>query len=549
MARYAELHDGTRLEFPDDTPDEAIQRAVRTTMGMAPERPGALERGVRGIGIGLKDAPDAVSQAMARAARALGLPGSDQAVNYWDNKIGQRETAYQRDVRGGQGDFDWGRFAGNTLGTAPITAAIPAADTMVKALKGGAAIGAVSGALQPVTQGDFWTEKLKQTGLGGIAGAITGPVGYGASRVISPKVSPEVQMLQREGVTPTPGQAMGGGWRAAEEKAKSIPILGAGIRNAEQRATEQFNVAAVNRALAPVGAKLPDDKVGSEAVEFARQTLRGKYDEALTAIGPVKIDAPAVADMNRIYSTVASLPKDKGEQFVRILQNEIFDRAKGGRLTPDAMKAAESNLGNQATGYMGTRGDYDTNKLGEALDDALDALRAMVARQAPPEAADALKAANTGWANFKRVQRAASYTGAEDGVFNPSQLHGAVRATDRSKDHARFASGDALMQDLSKAGKKALTNKVPNSGTADRLLGSLGLLGGAAYMDGGTYSLPAAGLLLTGRAAYSPMGQKLITGALTRRPEMAQPAAEAVLRAGLLGGPVLTPTLQGLIAQ
>ena len=151
------------------------------------------------------------------------------------------------------------------------------------------------------------------------------------------------------------------------------------------------------------------------------------------------------------------------------------------------------------------------------------------------------KAANTGWANFKRVQRAAGYVGTEDGVFTPAQLQAAVRAADRSKDKARFAEGTALMQDLSSAGKSVLGTKTPNSGTADRLNVSnfLNPMMWAQVVG----SIP-------GSLMYTPAGQRLMASALTGRQGAGYGLlSDAAQRLAVPAGVALTPALQGLLNQ
>jgi hypothetical protein len=152
MARIAELHDGTRLEFPDDTPDDVIQRTVKQTLGVQPERPGALSRGAKGLWQGfVRDAPDALNQVLSRGAAAVGFPGGDAAVKYWDADIQKRNADYKQNVRGGQDDFDFGRFGGNLAFTAPLSAAMPVGGGVLRAAGAGAVGGGITGGMQPVT--------------------------------------------------------------------------------------------------------------------------------------------------------------------------------------------------------------------------------------------------------------------------------------------------------------------------------------------------------------------------------------------------------------
>lgn len=156
-----------------------------------------------------------------------------------------------------------------------------------------------------------------------------------------------------------------------------------------------------------------------------------------------------------------------------------------------------------------------------------------------PNSAERLQAINLGYANFKRMQRAASSVAADEGVFTPAMLQNAVKAADRSKDKARFAEGNALMQDLSSAGKSMLQNKVPNSGTTDRLLmtgGTLGL-GGAGFMLDPMIPLGMAAAGGAGGLLYTQPAQSLLRGLVAARPGFAQPTADVLRKAA----PALVP--------
>lgn len=550
MAQYRVTGpDGSTYDVtaPDDATPEQVQSMVAQSIGNAPaapaqDHPSLLGRIGRGVVRGVRDPIDAGAQMLVRGASAIGLAPQSE-VDRVDQINRDAEQGYQQSRGSSAGTFDPSRLGGQIVGTAPLFALAPAGGAT---LAGRTAMGAVTGAgmgalVEPVdtSKGDFWQQKLGQAKSGAIAGAVAAPVTAALSRVIQPKTAPDVKTLMREGVTPTPGQILGGGWRSAEEKAKSIPLLGSSIRNAEQRSAEQFNRAAIDRSLAPIGQKLPKGVTGHEAIEFANDQLSKAYDDVITKIGSIAPDQQLVQEITNLGSMVGTLPKERGDQFLRIIKSEIADRIdQYGRVTGEGFKAADQNLGELAAQYMRST-DADQQTLGRALSAAHDSLRGWLTRVAPPEASDALKAANAGWANFKRVQRAASSVAAKDGLFSAAQLHGAVRALDRSKDKGGFAKGTALMQDLSAAGKNTLANKVPNSGTTDRLLATLGVLGPAA---GATVSpWLAAGALPA--VAYTKAGQAMLGGLLARRPALAEPLSKGV---SLLGTPVLTAGLLGL---
>lgn len=555
--------DGAVYEItaPDGMSEQEIQAQVQQQLSagtqqpqQAPQQPqsqpsgglGAFGRSMAGLFRGAADPIAGVSQLAARGANSLGLL-SDERVQQLEGFNRQFEQGYQR-LRGQQaGTFDPARMAGTIAATAPLAAAVPAgaglgAQTGMAALTGGA-----FGAASPVENpgDDFWRQKMGQVGTGAAAGAVLAPVTAGLSRIISPKTRPEVKTLMGEGVTPTPGQILGGPWRSAEEKLKSVPILGSSIRNAEGRAVDQFNTGAVNRALFPIGKKVPKGTLGHDAVEFARNAISQSYDDVLTKIGQIAPDQQVAQQISAAGNSLQSIPGGRSQQFADIIRDQLASRLQNGRMDGQAFKAAEQNIGNLAAQYMRSS-DADQQILGLALADTQQALRQWVERAAPPEAGRQLQRVNQAYAAYKRVERAAASTGSESGVFTPAALHSAVKALDRSKDKGSFARGTALMQDMSSAGKAVLSPKVPNSGTADRLLlpGSLGLIGPLAASGAGALPLGYGLAAATPSALYTRPGQATLAALLARRPELAGPLGQAVRSAGV---PVLTPGMYGVL--
>lgn len=506
---------------------------------------GAFGRGMAGLFRGAADPIAGASQLLARGANSLGLL-SDERVQQLEGFNRQFEHGYQG-LRGQQaGTFDPARLVGNIGATAPLAATLPAgsglaAQTGLAALAGGG-----FGALTPVENpGDsFWRQKAGQVGLGAASGAITAPLAAGVARMISPRTRPEVKTLMGEGVTPTSGQILGGGWRSAEEKLKSVPILGSSIRNAEGRAVDQFNTGAVNRALFPIGKTVPKSMVGHDAVEFARNALSQSYDDVLTKVGQIAPDQQVAQQITAAGNSLQSIPGGRAQQFADIVRDQLAGRLQSGRMDGHAFKAAEQNIGNLSAQYMRSS-DADQQLLGRALADVQQSLRQWVERAAPPEVGQQLQRVNQAYAAYKRVERAAASTGTEDGIFSPAMLHSAVKALDRSKDKGSFARGTALMQGMSSAGKKVLSPKVPNSGTWDRALATGGLI--APMAASGMGWLPAAGAAASIPAAmYSRPGQAALAALLARRPEFAAPLGQAVRGAA---APVLTPAMYGLLGR
>jgi hypothetical protein len=455
-----------------------------------------------------------------------------------DQMVRDQEVAYQaRRKAGGESGFDGYRLLGNVVSPVSLGlgAAAPAGMATLAGRVGvGAASGAASGALSPVTSGDFWSEKGKQALTGAaVGGAIPALVG-GAARLVSPNASKNanLKLLKDEGVQPTIGQALGGTANRVEEKLQSAPIVGDMISNARGRANSQFQTAAFNRALAPIGQTLPEGVAGRDAVVYTENALKQSYDDVLGRIGAVPTDetfANNVASLKQMVQRDV-LSKGAKQKFQMVLNDVQSALDESGVLTSDAYKRVESSLGSDARKLASSQDIYD-GRLAPAVRQLQAELRDLLQRQAG-DSADDLQAVNSAWANFKRVQNAASKLGAEDGQFTPAQFQNAVRALDKSKDKGAFARGNALGQDLGDAGKAVLGGKVADSGTAGRALLNIGALGSSYLLNP-----QLAASVLGGAALYTSPVQRALVGAASSRPALAQPTAELLRKSA----PYLVP--------
>lgn len=517
---------------------------------------------------GMKDPLDAAAQMFERVMPE-GFNTANRNVNNWlaektgmfapmpepsggktavEGLIANQEADYQnRRLASGESGFDGYRTVGNIASPVNLAVAskLPVAASLAGRVGAGAVGGGVSGALSPVQgDGDFWGEKAKQVALGSAFGGAVPAVAGGVSRIVSPNASKNasLDLLTAEGVRPTIGQALGGWANRAEEKAQSIPIVGDAISAARQRSTADLNRSAFNRALEPINQKLPMNvKLGGDAVEYTRKVLGDKYDELLPKL-VTQADDDFVTGVNSLKGMVSESALDPkyAKKFDQILQDRVLNKFQGqDAMTGQTLKDTQSYLTNEIKRY-GASQDPDARLLGDALKEVGSQLNSLVVRSNPNHASE-LNAINTGWANFKRVQKAAGYLGTDEGVFSAANLQGAVRAADRSKDKARFSEGNALMQDLSGAGKSVLTNKVPDSGTAGRLM-----LGVGGLASGAVNPLIPAGLL-GGAVMYTPQMQNLLRGAVSSRPESAQAIADALRKASPLLAPAGAQMGMGLL--
>jgi hypothetical protein len=542
MPQIIEVPNFGEVEFPDDMSDEDIASAIKkNALGYKESSKPKLTTSDK-FAQGLKDPLDASAQLLTHILPKGVVNAGNKFNNFLadktglvarlpegglDQQISQKEAQYQaqRTAQGEDG-VDWSRMGGNVLSPMNLIAAskLPAAMNVGKSALAGAGLTAIS---QPVTNsenGGFWEEKAQQSAIGGATGGILSGVTSGVSRVISPKAStnPNIQLLKSEGVNPTIGQTLGGGFNRAEEALSNVPVLGSMVSGARNNANTQFEAAAHNRALKPIGAELPKGLSGRDAINFTESALKDKYDDVLGKIGAIKPDAQFNQQIASLQDMAKKLmlPKDRMNDFNRAL-NEIKNSTdSNGYITSSAYKTLESSLGKDAR-TLASAQDVSSNKIAPAVKQLQQELKDMLKRQSG-QYADELNAANKGWANFKQVQRASSMLGTEEGSFAPGQYQNAVKALDRSKDKGAFARGKSLNQDLSDAGKSVLGNKVRDSGTPERMfLGAAGL-GGLAFEP------TVAASTLAGSAMYTQPGQKLLNALVSSRPDFAVPAAQFI---------------------
>lgn len=442
-----------------------------------------------------------------------------------DQLVREDQRAYEaRRAAAGESGIDGYRLLGNVVSPANAALAVraPAAVSLLGRVGIGAGTGAASSALAPVADGEFWSEKGKQVATGAALGGALPAVAGGLGRLVSPNASrnPNLQLLRKEGVTPTVGQALGGIAGRVEEKLQSVPIVGDAITAARGRANGQFQDAAINRALKPVGEKLPAGLSGRDAIVYTENALKERYDDVLARINLIPRDQQFATKLDSLKEMVNKdvLSKAAKQKFQMVL-NDVQGAFDNGTLTSEGFKRVESQLGSDFRKLTSSQDIFD-GRLAPAVKQLQAELRDLLQRQAGGMA-DELKAVNTGWANFKRVQNAAGKIGAADGEFTPAQFQNAVRTLDKSKDKGAFARGSALGQDLGDAGKALLTSKVPNSGTADRLM-NYGALGSFLVNP----AIPLGGL--AGAGLYLSPAQRALVAAVASRPQAAQGAANSL---------------------
>lgn len=333
-----------------------------------------------------------------------------------------------------------------------------------------------------------------------------------SSLAITGQQSPvdDVAKLIAEGVTPSIGQKIGGAVKRTEESLTSVPLLGDLIKGSQAKGIESFNAAAINRALNPIGKKLPKNiEAGHRAVDYAHSAISKAYDDILPNIKGSLDDQLSGEIRASVDEIAGQLTEQQAKQLNAIVNRNVIGKFdKSGKISGDQLKDSLSRIGKLVRQY-GRSENPDHQLMSEGLESVKESLTSALQRQ-NPQYAEKLKNIDFGYANLIRVEKAAS--SAKNGVFTPAQLANAVKASDSSLRKSTVARGKSLMQDLATSGQNVLSQSVPDSGTALRLAPYL-IAGGASYAGNEGFISPGtAAAIVALSAAYTRPGQAVMRG-------------------------------------
>jgi hypothetical protein len=269
------------------------------------------------------------------------------------------------------------------------------------------------------------------------------------------------KQLARAGVQLTPGQMTGGALQRIEDAATSIPVAGDFIRGAQRQGVQTYNRVAIDQALEPLGVKIPAIiDVGRKGISAANKIVRKAYDAALENV-------TVVPDSQFAFNVLAASQQTPIRGSLNDELLTAIDKIKRnftGPISGKELKLIDEELGSQ---IRGAPNSPTGRELQQRLSDIRTELDNLLART-NPDALAGKKAADAAKARLIRVEEASASAGALGGNFTPAQLAAAVKRYEGGPRNAKYARGEALMQDLSEAGSEVLPRTVPDSGTALR---------------------------------------------------------------------------------
>lgn len=405
--------------------------------------------------------------------------------------------------------------------------------------------GAMSGLTAFLTSPE---DRAKEAALGAV-GSIGGEqaVRLGGKALRGPVAQDFVAGLYEKGVRPTLAQALGGGWKEAEEKMTSLPFVGSVVQRAQKRALESFNTASVKEIINELNTGLMESGEGRNLIPAGANAITQEF----TNIGKVE---PGAKGLERAYDAVSKVYNDlatntKGSVTPQLAEqltsakdtmhgiseeagksfDALFDKYIAGRIDPNGsidgrtMKEIDSDL----TGLVSDlkRGNSVDKNMANAFEKIQGSFDSMMDEMNPGYQA-IKRNADAAYRKLALLGKAStSSVGSE--LATPANLAQQLRAEDTSSWNKNFALNKSDWSDWARQNIELMGNKFPESGTAARsamsdVAGSIGALQLGAIPE-------AAALYGVSRAAWSPAVQDYLV-----RQAMKQP------------GPGRTIALQGL---
>ena len=481
---------------PNATPNVEADRLVPTTVG---ERLSAspLAAGIVAAGSG---ATAGLSDVAGRMLAGDQYDANRQALS----ALNPKSDIAGNVVGGVGGAFAAPALAARIPGAMGLASQIGAKLGKFAPMAGDAAYGGLYGADENPN------DPLAGAGLGALIGGGAGVVGRkltsGLANVIAPPEGTYGPLYQA-GIFPTPGQRFARSGLAGrilngtEQALQSVPVLGAAPATARQATRDAFQVGAFNNSLKelqpfadagiPVPTSLPNGVgPGTQAHSLTSDAFNKAYDVAKSGMQFVPNDQYTLATTQfakDINNGILS-PSQTG-QVSDVIRNAVTGRLKttGGVLNGDAYKAASSDL-DSAISAWGK--NPNTSDMANALSDYKTIFDNAARSSSDPNAVNLLDAADRGYAQFVRIQRASQMGGAakDAGTFTPVNYAGAAKDMGGGLRSNAYSQGNALGQDYAASGLN-LRDTLADSGTATRL----GVIGAAQGLEGG--GLAAAGKL------------------------------------------------------
>jgi hypothetical protein len=394
--------------------------------------------------------------------------------------------------------------------------------------------GAMSGLTAFLTSPE---DRMKEAALGA-AGSIGGEqaVKLGGKALRGPIAQEFVSGLYEKGIRPTLAQALGGGWKEAEEKMTSLPFVGSAVQRAQKRSLESFNTASVKEIINELNTGLMESSEGRNLIPSGANAVNQEF----TKIGKIE---PGAKGLEHAYDAVSKVYNDLAENTKGSITPQLAEQLTTAKdtmhsISDEAGKSFDTLFNKYIAGRIDPNGSIDGRTMKEIDSDltglisdlkrgnSVDKNMANAFEKIQGSFDSMMDEMNPGYQSIKRNADAAyrklallgkastSSVGSE--LATPANLAQQLRAEDTSKWNKNFAMNKSDWTDWARQNIDLMGNKFPESGTAARSALQDLIVGG---ISAGLGHIPeAVALYGTSRAAWSPQVQDFLVRQAMKQP-------------------------------
>lgn len=304
----------------------------------------------------------------------------------------------------------------------------------------------------------------------------------------------------------------------AESVLANMPTSAGIVARGRDRAFSGFNEA-VGETFGAFGAKkLTPELLGQ------RRDILGKEIGDIARRNFLRLDPQMAQDIaTRSQAAATELTGDALTSYTKRLDDLLSRVGPNGQIPGAFYKSFDSQLGRMAKGSNDGNLAHHLIELRQTVRDAFD-------RSVSPTDSAAWKTARKGYHNVNIVADAAKSTG--DGSLSPAAL---LQAVNSSQPRARFGGGNDLAE-IAQWAKSTLPDKVPNSGTAQRLMYQRAI------------ENPGAAVAALGGAGAAGWGASQVVDP-RQEPLWLAPLAVPAIAASFMAGKPNAPLVRALLAR
>lgn len=430
MAKQAHLHDGTILEFPDETSDDVIDRVVKSHIAK-PEQP-------QDIGMAEK-AKNAMYGFAARGNQAMAAlnPFADM------DKIKAEQEWVKRHSGAGVGQM---------LADMAMTA--PAAGPASAGLRALTA-GAIEASTQPGSVQDKERAMLSGTAGAALGEGAASALGY-LAKPFADKADPVFQALRDKAKQIMPlNAAQQTGNKALQYIDSALDFIpsSSGIQQANKDAQRE----AWQRAIFEKGHEYGATQPTQDALAAMRDRIQAAY-RGVAGRNEMVVDAPFKQAMSDVEQNLMGRIPTNQKSIVKSYLQDFNTAPQGAFIKGDQYQEIRSMLDKQAKAFRNT--DPATS---EALKQIRNSADAAMERSVSPEDYAKLMQANNDWSVLKAIEANTNPTTAQ---INAQTMINGLRRQDPNR--VMYGKGNQDLTDLAKVGRQFISDQTRDSGTAQR---------------------------------------------------------------------------------